>query len=65
MPTARRLRPVDAIDTLTRSLEAETDLRREAAALEEMAYNARNDEGFCVPDVIWEGTGRRADHGLG
>ena len=59
MPTARRLRPVDAIDTLTRSLEAETDLRREAAALEEMAYNARNDEGFCVPDVLWEGTGRR------
>ena len=59
MPTARRLRPVDAIDTLARSLEAETDLRREAAALEEMAYNARNDEGFCVPDVVWEGTGRR------
>jgi ubiquinone biosynthesis protein len=59
MPTARRLRPVDAIDTLARSLEAETDLRREAAALEEMAYNAHNDAGFCVPGVVWEGTGRR------
>ena len=37
MPTARRLRPVDAIDTLARSLEAETDLRREAAAAAEVA----------------------------
>ena len=59
MPSTRRLRPVDAIDTLSHSLEAETDLRREAAAIEEMAYNSRDDVGFSVPRVLWDGTARR------
>lgn len=59
MPSIRRLRPVAALETLSRSIRGETDLRMEAAALSEMNANAQSDEGFCVPDVIWEASTKR------
>ena len=55
----RRLRPVDAIATLARSINGETDFRMEAAALSEMAENTADQKGFHVPKVIWEASGRR------
>ena len=55
----RRLRPVDAVDTLARSVELEMDLRMEAAALSEMAENIASDSGFRVPRVDWSRTARR------
>ena len=55
----RRLRPVDAMDTLARSMRMELDLRMEAAAISEMAENIRDDPGFRVPGVDWQRTSQR------
>jgi len=48
---ARRLRLVEIINTMSRSVAMEMDLRLEAAALSEMAENTRNDPDFRVPTV--------------
>ncbi len=56
---ARRLRPVEIVDTLARSVAMEMDLRLEAAALSEMAENTRDDLEFRVPSVDWDRTSHR------
>jgi ubiquinone biosynthesis protein len=58
-PPARRLRPVAVVDNLKHTTDIEMDLRLEAAAISEMAANAKNDEGFRVPEVDWRRTARR------
>ncbi|WP_343312685.1 2-polyprenylphenol 6-hydroxylase [Brucella sp. BE17] len=58
VPFARRLRPVEMVDTLAQSTRIEMDLRLEAAALSEIAENIKDDTGFRVPTVDWERTGR-------
>lgn len=58
VPAARRLRPLDVVGTLTRSMTMEMDFRMEAAALSEMAENAKDDGDFRVPTVDWERTAR-------
>ena len=58
LPDARRLRPVDSIGGFARSVELETDLRLEAAALSELRENSAGDPDFRVPFVDWERTGR-------
>jgi ubiquinone biosynthesis protein len=55
---AQRLRPVEAVETLARSVSMEMDFRLEAAALSEMAENTGKDEGFRVPGVDWDRTAR-------
>jgi ubiquinone biosynthesis protein len=55
---AQRLRPVEAVATLARSVAIEMDFRLEAAALSEMADNTREDKGFRVPTVDWDRTTR-------
>lgn len=55
---AQRLRLVEVVHTLSRSVAMEMDLRLEAAALSEMAENARDDADFRVPNVDWDRTGR-------
>jgi ubiquinone biosynthesis protein len=55
---ARRLRLIEVVDTLRRSVAIEMDLRLEAAALSEMAENTKNDPGFRVPAVDWDLTAR-------
>ena len=55
---AQRLRPVEAVGTLARSVSMEMDFRLEAAALSEMAENARDDSDFRVPTVDWDRTAR-------
>src|SRR6185503_12661236 len=55
---ARRLRLVEVVETLRRSVALEMDLRFEAAALSEMAENTRNDPDFRVPAVDWDRTAR-------
>jgi ubiquinone biosynthesis protein len=55
---ARRLRLVEVVETLARSVAIEMDLRLEAAALSEMAENVRNDPDFRVPAVEWDLTAR-------
>lgn len=56
---SRRLRPVDGVATLARSVELEMDLRMEAAAMSEMAANTAEDKDFYVPQVDWQRTSRR------
>lgn len=53
---ARRLRLVEIINTMSRSVAMEMDLRLEAAALSEMAENTRDDPDFRVPTVDWDRT---------
>jgi ubiquinone biosynthesis protein len=51
---ARRLRLIEVVDTLARSVTIEMDMRLEAAALSEMAENTRDDPDFRVPAVDWD-----------
>ncbi|MGB3271378.1 MAG: 2-polyprenylphenol 6-hydroxylase [Xanthobacteraceae bacterium] len=53
---ARRLRLVEVIATMQRTVAMEMDLRLEAAALSEMAENTRDDPDFRVPAVDWDRT---------
>ncbi len=55
---AKRLKPVSVVDMLDQSAKIEMDLRLEAAAFSEMGENIKEDEGFKVPEVNWEYTGR-------
>jgi ubiquinone biosynthesis protein len=55
---AQRLRPVEAVATLARSVAIEMDFRLEAAALSEMAENTKDDSDFRVPAVDWNRTAR-------
>ena len=57
-PEAQRLRMVETVATLRRSIALEMDLRLEAAALSEMAENTRDDPDFRVPSVDWERTAK-------
>ncbi len=53
---ARRLRLVEIINTMSRSVAMEMDLRLEAAAMSEMAENTRDDPDFRVPSIDWDRT---------
>jgi ubiquinone biosynthesis protein len=53
---ARRLRLVEVINTMSRTVAMEMDLRLEAAALSEMSENTRNDPDFRIPAVDWDRT---------
>ncbi len=55
---ARRLRLVQVVDTLQRSVALEMDFRMEAAALSEMAENTKADPDFRVPAVDWDRTSK-------
>lgn len=52
----RRLKPVEAVSVLARSVDMEMDLRLEAAAMSEMAENTKNDIGFRIPKIDWQRT---------
>jgi ubiquinone biosynthesis protein len=55
---ARRLRLMETVATLNRSVAIEMDLRLEAAALSEMAENTKDDPDFRVPAVDWDRTAK-------
>jgi ubiquinone biosynthesis protein len=55
---ARRLRLVEVVDTLARTVAIEMDFRLEAAAISEMADNTRDDPDFRVPAVDWDRTAK-------
>jgi ubiquinone biosynthesis protein len=55
---ARRLRLIEVVATLARSVAIEMDFRLEAAALSEMAENTKDDPDFRVPQVDWNRTAR-------
>jgi ubiquinone biosynthesis protein len=55
---ARRLRLIETVNMLRRSVAIEMDLRLEAAALSEMAENTKADPDFRVPTVDWDRTAK-------
>jgi len=59
MPTLRRLRLMESLQTLADSVTVEMDLRFEASAAAELAENFAGNDRFYVPAVDWTRTGRR------
>jgi ubiquinone biosynthesis protein len=59
VPSSRRLRPRDVVDHFEGVVLGELDLRLEAASASEFAASTAADEGFRVPDVLWDLTARR------
>jgi ubiquinone biosynthesis protein len=53
---ARRLKLVEVVETLARTVKMEMDFRLEAAAASEFAENTAHDKDFHVPKVDWERT---------
>ncbi|MEO0485478.1 MAG: 2-polyprenylphenol 6-hydroxylase [Pseudomonadota bacterium] len=58
-PSSRRLKPLDVIDHFNGVVMGELDLRLESSAAAEYAANTAKDDGFQVPDVIWDLSSRR------
>ncbi len=59
-PRLRRLRLVEVVETLARSVTVEMDFRLEAAAASEFAENLADDPGFRAPKIDWDRTTRAA-----
>ncbi len=57
-PSARRLKPVEVVETLAEVVELEMDLRLEAAAASELVENFAGDQSLRIPLVDWERTGQ-------
>ena len=53
---ARRLKLIEVVDTLARTVKMEMDFRLEAAAASEFAENVAEDPDFHVPRVDWDRT---------
>ena len=58
LPDARRLRPVQVVETLARSVRMEMDFRLEAAAAAEYGENLAHDANFRAPKIDWDRTTR-------
>ena len=58
-PDMRRLKPVEIVEALARSVRIEMDFRLEAAAASEFAENVGDDADFRVPTVDWDRTTRQ------
>lgn len=57
-PSLRRLRLVDVVDALARSVRMEMDFRLEAAAASEFGENLAQDPEFRAPKIDWDRTTR-------
>jgi ubiquinone biosynthesis protein len=57
-PELGRLRPVQVVETLARSVRMEMDFRLEAAAASEFAENSNNDPEVRAPAIDWNRTTR-------
>jgi ubiquinone biosynthesis protein len=55
---ARRLRLVEVVDTLARTVKMEMDFRLEAAAASEFGENVERDHDFRVPGINWDRTAK-------
>jgi ubiquinone biosynthesis protein len=55
---ADRLRPVEVVETLERSVRMEMDFRLEAAAASEFAENVVDDPEFRIPSIDWDRTAK-------
>src|SRR5271165_1596500 len=58
LPEMRRLRLVQVVEALARSVRMEMDFRLEAAAASEFAENSRDDPDIRAPAIDWDRTTR-------
>ncbi|MGH1354993.1 MAG: 2-polyprenylphenol 6-hydroxylase [Thalassovita sp.] len=58
-PASRRLRPRDVISHFEGVVQGELDLRLESASASEFQANTEQDEGFQLPQIKWDLSGRR------
>ena len=58
VPEVRRLRLVQVVETLARSVRMEMDFRLEAAAASEFAENSKDDPDIRAPTIDWDRTTR-------
>ena len=58
-PRLKTLRFQTVVDRYTSWVEAEVDLRREAASASQLAENMRGEQGFRIPSIDWSRTNRR------
>lgn len=58
-PELRRLKPVESVRIMARSVEFEMDLRFEAAAADELRENFHGDDDIFIPTINWQRTGQR------
>ena len=58
-PASRRLRPSDVVEHFDGVVRGELDLRLEAASASTFASNTEGDDGFRLPKVRWQESGRR------
>jgi ubiquinone biosynthesis protein len=58
-PGARRLRPMEVIEHFDGVVQGELDLRLESSAASEFAANTKKDEGFQLPEIVWNLSARR------
>ena len=58
VPSWRRLKPVEIVETLARSVRIEMDFRLEAAAASEFGENLAEDRDFRAPKIDWDRTTR-------
>lgn len=59
LPSYRRLKPVEVVQTFASMVAFELDLRYEAASASELAENTKDDIGFRVPSIEWEMTSEK------
>lgn len=57
-PASRRLRPLAVIEHFETIVKGELDLRMEASAASEFGANTAGDEGFFVPELLWDHSAR-------
>jgi len=57
-PEIKRLKPVEVVETLARSVKMEMDFRLEAAAASEFAENIAAGDEFRVPKIDWDRTAK-------
>ena len=57
-PEARRLKLVEVVETLARTVTMEMDFRLEAAAASEFGENVAKDADFRVPAIDWDRTAK-------
>jgi ubiquinone biosynthesis protein len=58
-PASRRLRPRDVISHFEGVVQGELDLRLESASASEFQANTEQDQGFQLPQIKWDLSGRR------
>ena len=56
VPDTKRLKSVEVIDILARTMKMEMDFRLEAATASEFAENTEKENDFRVPRVDWDRT---------